>query len=233
MCTVSFVPVGHTNFMLISNRDESPNRDTLPPEIYSIKNVNVLFPKDAVAGGTWIGLSSRNRLICLLNGGFKTHEHGKTYRMSRGVFVTNLLIAENDFDEIDALQLNDIEPFTLIIINWKNELTLNEFVWDGTNKHMKDLPIKPKIWSSSQLYSEEIKEEREQWFTRFLNFEKVTYDNLMTFHHDAGEGNSDTNLIMNRFFVKTKSITGITKFDDKLKMHYEDLHSKKITACEL
>ena len=60
------------------------------------------FPKDAAAGGTWIGVSEKKRLICLLNGGFTAHTREESYRLSRGVVVTQLLSAEN-FKETIAI----------------------------------------------------------------------------------------------------------------------------------
>ena len=49
MCTVSFIPLSNEDFILTSNRDESPNRKTLTPQKYEINNVQLLFPKDEVA----------------------------------------------------------------------------------------------------------------------------------------------------------------------------------------
>ena len=74
MCTVTFLPLGNTDFILTSNRDEQRLRETLPPKIYEEDGVEMLFPKDKVAGGTWIGTSSKKRLVCVLNGGFIKHK---------------------------------------------------------------------------------------------------------------------------------------------------------------
>ncbi len=71
MCTVTYLPLGNNNFILTSNRDETPLRKTIPPKEYDENGVELTYPKDELAGGTWIGLSDKNRLVCLLNGGFK------------------------------------------------------------------------------------------------------------------------------------------------------------------
>ena len=47
----------------------------------------------------------------------------------------------------------DIEPFTLVLVDWSNELETYELVWDGLIKHFNKLPQEPKIWSSSTLYT--------------------------------------------------------------------------------
>jgi len=62
MCTVTFIPQGNNNFILTSNRDEAIGRKTLPPDFYDIEDTKMLFPRDAVAGGSWIGLSEKSHL---------------------------------------------------------------------------------------------------------------------------------------------------------------------------
>ena len=34
MCTVTYLPLENNNFILTSNRDEDPNRKTIPPNTY-------------------------------------------------------------------------------------------------------------------------------------------------------------------------------------------------------
>ena len=153
MCTVTFVPINDRDFVLTSNRDEAPSRETFSPAIYSIQNTKVLFPKDKNAGGTWIGVSEKNRLICVLNGGFGRHKRQEKYRMSRGLIAKNLMICDDLLDEIQNLECDGIEPFTMIIVEWENELTCYELVWDEKQKHFNTKPLKPMIWSSSTLTS--------------------------------------------------------------------------------
>jgi hypothetical protein len=111
--------------------------------------VDLLYPRDEEAGGTWIGSSYDSRLLCLLNGGFENHERKLPYRKSRGLIVTELLAAPELSVALEAIGLEDIEPFTLVTVEWKDELTLGEFVWDGAKKHRKLLSIGAQIWSSS------------------------------------------------------------------------------------
>ena len=227
MCTVTFIPRSFSDFVLTSNRDEAPSRLTIPPQKYDLNGTTLLFPKDSVAGGTWIGVSEKQRLICLLNGGFKAHVREESYRMSRGVIVTDLMQVSDFSDAITSFDFSGIEPFTMIVVDWENDLQLLEVVWDGTQHYVTEKPIAPQIWSSSLLYSEEVKAEREQWFSSFL-FEHMRpgSENALKFHTNAGNGNPETNLIMDRGFVKTKSITQITKDNGTVGMRYEDLQEK-------
>ncbi|NND87917.1 MAG: hypothetical protein HKM28_01575, partial [Flavobacteriaceae bacterium] len=128
MCTLTFLPNAH-GFILTSNRDEAPGRATLAPQEYTVEGVKLVFPKDVVAGGTWIGLSEKDRLICLLNGGFEAHQRESAYRLSRGVVVKDLLITDDIISSIEAYDLNGVEPFTIILTKWESALELYELVW--------------------------------------------------------------------------------------------------------
>ena len=234
MCTVTFVPRSATNFVLTSNRDEAPNRNTLPPKVYAGDGAQLLFPKDQLAGGTWIGASNKNRLICLLNGGFVAHERAERYRVSRGVIVTDLLSKPDAEKAIEGYNLDGVEPFTLILTDWAREIRLFELVWDGSQKHFSEKPLKPHIWSSSLLYTSEVKKKRESWFSQFLSKSTdPSKDELLQFHKKAGDGNRETDLIMDRGFVKTKSISQFLKNDDDICFRYEDLQNEQITISSL
>jgi len=231
MCTVSFVPKSSSTFVLTSNRDEEPGRNTLPPQLYHLDGTDVVFPKDEVAGGTWIGVSGQKRLVCLLNGGFTAHQRKKKYRMSRGIIVTDLLTTHILMDEIRSYDFTEIEPFTIILVDWEKQLRLFELIWDGAHSHISEKPLVPTIWSSSLLYSNPIKNKREEWFLKFLDSvgDHLTAESLLHFHKTAGDGSKDNDLIMDRGFVKTKSITQI-ELKERTNFRYEDLQKNKITT---
>ena len=125
------MPNPSIGFILTSSRDESPDRDTLLPAFYEEEGIKLLYPKDSLAGGTWIGASDKKRLICLLNGGFVPHKREENYRMSRGILVTQLLFADNAVTAIEDFNFIGIEPFTLILVGWEETVLLSELVWDG------------------------------------------------------------------------------------------------------
>ena len=210
MCTLTFIPKGANNFTLTSNRAEPPARETSPPALYIENGVQLLFPKDAVAGGTWIGSSEKNRVISIMNGGFVAHIRKDFYRKSRGLVVKDLLIADDVLAEIHNYNFEGIEPFTIIIVDWNEKLQLFQLVWDGTKAHFSEESIDPKIWSSSPLYPSELKAKREMWYCEFIkNHPNPSAEDIMNFHKTAGDGDPSSNLIMDRVFVKTKSITQI------------------------
>jgi len=228
MCTVTIFYKGNNDFVLTSNRDEAPNRKALPPEFYTINNTKMLFPKDPVSQGTWVGASEKQRLVCLLNGGFEIHKRKPEYRQSRGVVVKDLLSSEEIEKAVNNYDLNNIEPFTLVISDWSSSLQFYELVWDGEQKHFSKLQLGTHIWSSSTLYSKEMKNERRTWFSNFRKNTNLNASTLMAFHKTAGQPNLDYGVVMDRGFVKTTSITQIEKTKGELKMDFADMSSSKI-----
>jgi len=223
MCTVSFIYKGNKDFMLISNRDEAVNRRTITPKLYEENGVALLYPKDEVAGGTWIGSSSKNRLLCLLNGAFVKHDRKSSYKKSRGIIVKELLEVIDVFAEIHQYDFNDIEPFTLLIVDWNSELKLIELIWDGTKAQITNLPLEPKIWSSSTLYNAEMKLMRKQWFEEFLSQNGSSSKELLYFHEHYGIGDSMLDLKIDRGLLKTVSITMFEKKNTDIQVVYKDL----------
>lgn len=232
MCTVTLIPI-KSGFVLTSNRDEAANRETISPLVYDVDGVTMAFPKDKVAGGTWIGVSEHKRLICLLNGAFEDHIREVPYRKSRGVVVKEMLALSENSEVLDDYQLDGIEPFTLIMVDWKMGLNFWELVWDGDQKHISSLPLREYVWSSSPLYNAEMKAKRMNWFNKLKNTSALSPAELWEFHHTGGEGDPKIDLIMDRTFVKTQSITQIERKSKKTLLTYEDLSEKKIKKLEL
>lgn len=229
MCTLTFIPKPNDSFILTSNRDEAPGRATIAPAMYQIENISCLFPKDEVAGGTWLGVSEKKRLICLLNGGFEAHLREDTYRMSRGIVVKKLLVALDFVKAVEGFNFNGIEPFTLIAIEYGAALCLFELVWDGLKPHCSKKPLEPTIWSSSLLYTPAMREKREQWFLSYLETQRISVESILHFHKTAGEGDVQFDLIMDRGFVKTKAITQVINTNNTVTMKYVDLQNQKIS----
>ncbi|WP_435579790.1 NRDE family protein [Gilvibacter sp.] len=228
MCTLTFIPKNNADFSLVSNRDESPKRETLLPEVYRLEAADCIFPKDALAGGSWIGLSNKQRAVCLLNGGFERHPIG-TYGRSRGLLVLDLLQATEGEQLLESQDLAGVEPFTVVVIDWKDSLSLLECVWDGQEKHLQTLPIAPRIWSSRQLYTADVAAKREAWFTDFLNNNDSRLISQLHFHRTAGDGDPQNDIVMNRGFVRTKSISSIDKRADRVQFRYQELPEGAIT----
>lgn len=234
MCTVTFIPQANEGFILTSNRDEAPGRATFRPDIYNEAGTRLLYPKDAVAGGTWIGVSDKKRAISLMNGGFVPHSRKLPYRKSRGVVLKELLVFDKLFPVLDGYDFEKIEPFTAIVVEWMDSLSLNTVVWDGEQLHIIEEPLLAKIWSSSPLYLDRAKVKRQQWFSHFLTGKEALLKNeILEFHKTGGDGDIENNLIMDRGFVKTKSITQLVRNGDAVEMFYEDLETSETSRSLL
>ena len=224
MCTVTYIPTKKDQFIFTSNRDESPKRSTLFPDYYNEEGVDLFYPKDEVANGTWIGLSEKKRLVCLLNGGFEYHNPLLKFPRSRGLVVKELLRTNSLQKTIQDLNLEGVAPFTLLVVDWESDLTLTELVWCKENKHVTPLDVEsPHIWSSSTLYTEEMKIERKDWLDSCLKeFKVITQKEILDFHQNEQLGCVETALKMKRSRVETISTTSVLKEGEELSMHYHD-----------
>ncbi|PCI11536.1 MAG: hypothetical protein COB73_01710 [Flavobacteriaceae bacterium] len=225
MCTVTYLPLGENEFILTSSRDVPFARKPADaPKKYIEDDVEITYPKDGDAGGTWIGTSAKNRLICLLNGGYKNHQSKEKYRKSRGIIVKDLLKSENISEALTQIDLDNIEPFTLVIVDWNDGLELYEFVWTGAKKHLINIPKVPHIWSSSTLYDAATKKLRQDWFSQWQSgVSRYQQKGIINFHKTAGVGNDEIDVLMKREKGGTVSITSISRKKEKLHLIYEDM----------
>ena len=225
MCTVTFLPLANDDFVLTSSRDVGFKREKSDiPKCYEEHGVSLCYPKDGKAGGTWIGTSRNNRLICLLNGGFSNHKRKEVYPKSRGLIVKELLIAESFERTCMEIDLVGIEPFTLVVVSWKEKLELSEFVWDGQQRHLKKLVPGTFIWSSSTLYDDEMKGMRANWFKEWMGKNDLSKESILKFHKTAGIGSPEIDVFMKRDKVGTVSITQVSKGQELVEMDYEAFH---------
>jgi hypothetical protein len=186
----------------------------------------VFFPQDPQAGGTWIATSENNFTLCLLNGAFEKHERKMNYRHSRGKVLLDFF----EYNDVAAFannyNLQDIEPFTLIIVNSNSGLWLDELRWDATTLHHTVIDITaPHIWSSATLYTPAVIAQRKEWFSKWIIQHKdYQQEEILKFHEFGGDGDTQNNLVMNRADkVRTLSITGIKKDSWNYTMNYRDL----------
>lgn len=233
MCTVTYLPQ-KSGFVFTSNRDEhfSRSKTDFPFEKLIGKHP-VYFPQDPLAFGTWIAVTE-NSLVCLLNGGFTKHKHLPPYRKSRGIIVLERFNFDSFDSFVEAIDLNQIEPFTMISLSWdkSTKLNLQELVWDGETKHLSQKNSKENhSWSSSTLYDATIREQRNELFRSIA---PSTANEALNFHLTSGEELGEENRFkMSRpNGVKTISTSQIIRDKNRLTMDYynhEENTKTKIT----
>ncbi|MEO8255623.1 MAG: NRDE family protein, partial [Flavobacterium sp.] len=119
MCTVSFVCINDT-IIITSNRDEKIIRPSaIPPQSYTLNGKNIIYPKDQKAGGTWYVVDEKGTVLVLLNGADEKHEVKLPYRKSRGQIVLEIISSYSPKEFWDEIDLNNIEPFTLVLFQDK------------------------------------------------------------------------------------------------------------------
>lgn len=215
MCTVVFIP-GDKEIYVGSLRDESPKRPrAAKPEISELNGVSFLSPKDPMAGGTWIGVNNTGNIIVLLNGGFENHQRKNYYRKSRGLIVSELLASEVPVVEWNLVDMEDIEPFTLIV--WSNN-NLFQLVWDGRERYRIRLDeTLPYIWSSSTLYNSDAKIKREELFQNWIAMNppvsKLSLLNFFKSYNDDENG----------FMINRKEVTKTLSFSFIELSHSKDV----------
>ena len=231
MCTVTYLPLATNGFILTSNRDEQLVREVaLPPRKYQINKIPVFYPKDPRAGGTWIVTSGNDYTLCLLNGAVEKHISGEHYRLSRGVVVLDFFNYRDVHDFVSRYDFNNIEPFTLIIINSKATAKIHVLKWDGEKVILNEEDERqPQIWSSVTLYTNETIVARREWFNNWLkSTEQFTQSGITAFHRFGGTGDRYTDLLMNRENkVLTVSITSVLKTREETKLQYQDIVNNK------
>lgn len=222
MCTVTYLPKPESGFILTHNRDEHYLRGVASmPEIKTIHNTSVATPVDTQAAGTWVATSGEYTL-CLLNGGFIKHKHNPPYRHSRGKIILDFFEYKNVEAFVNGYDLQNIEPFTLIIIK-HNRREINQLVYDEIRLHHTVLDNNAAhIWSSATLYTEDDRVRRKKYFEHFLQHNTYTQEEIIRFHTNKYEQYTDEGILINREDVlKTVSLTSIHKSASVL-MYYED-----------
>ncbi len=226
MCTVSFIK-SSSNVIITSNRDEHIDRAlALAPAIYNLGNRTLFYPKDPKGEGTWFASRPDGEVLVLLNGGPEAHTSKPPYRKSRGLIVLDLIGASNPLDAWQQLDLHNIEPFTLVYFSLHE---LYQLRWDGLKKSTTKLDTAlGHIWSSSTLYSHDIRNERKRLFDNFTNgnYETLSPDDMIHFHNGKTQNTEDkqNGFIINRNqTLLTKSITQYVLSSNEAIINHHDL----------
>ena len=223
MCTVTFVN-SNGKHIITSNRDEKIVRPkSITPKTYLIQSKKIFFSKDPKAGGTWYAVDEIGDVLVLLNGAAEKHIHKPEYRRSRGLIVLDIIGAENCLEEWKIIDLENIEPFTLV---YYSNNQLYQLRWDEIKKETIKLDCsKNYIWSSATLYPKEVRAIREQWFFEFLSKkETVSPAEILHFHQYTETEDKENGLVINRNQnMMTQSISQTLIDQNKLSFTYLDL----------
>lgn len=233
MCTLTYIPTKE-GYIFTHNRDERSTRPT--SKVFKTKKLGdrtIFYPEDLEAHGSWIAFSNDNTAACLLNGGAKTYTRKLPYRKSRGLVVLESFDFKNPNEFYKEYNFENIEPFTLLIRSGDGlfQITHDE---DETSLKQHD-PQQTNIWSSTTLYTKEVRQKREKWFEEWLAQKpELNPVNIQTFHNSAGEGDSENDLIMSRWgILQTLSITQIATTKSSALLTYRDFIQQSLDQQKL
>jgi hypothetical protein len=136
------------------------------------------------------------------------------------LIVIELLVAYSFEETCKEIDLEGIEPFTLVVVDWKRKRQLFQFVWNGEQRYLKELDQRPYIWSSSTLYTNEMKGLRQEWFSKWFQEREISSASILKFHNEAGIGDPQIDVVLKREKVGTVSITQVVKTGAMVDMHY-------------
>ncbi len=78
-----------------------------------------------------------------------------------------------------------------------------------------------------------MKKQRENWFDDFRRNNEITAEKVWDFHHKAGIGDQHIDLIIDRGFLKTQSISQIEISENIKQFRYEELATGNIEILSL
>jgi len=222
MCTVSYVPE-QDGYIITSNRDETPSRSVCELAVKQIAGVDVHFPKDPKAGGSWFAFAESGYVACLLNGAYEQFDMSLEFPKSRG----NVLIDSFAFGDVDdfvtSYAFKGAAPFTLLLLR---EMDIHEIIWDDQEiRHTILDPTRRHFWSSVTLYPERVRTWRKNLFEHWSEAHPdPTQDEIMRFHRFGGVGDDSNDFVMNRDnVVRTLSISSVHHAEGRSNFLHEDL----------
>ena len=201
------------------------------PEIHEYKGINLIYPKDGRAGGTWIAASG-NRVACLLNGAFKKHQHNPPYRLSRGILLLDSFHYHHTDDFVQQYHFEGIEPFTLIWFDTEKR-RLFELRWDEKKMHLKKCPTEAAIWSSATLYTAETQLLRTALFKKFIeSTDPLSGQAIFDFHLYGSIGDPANDFVMNKpNGVETLSVSQIECASNTCFKHFDLMQDTHQVLC--
>lgn len=137
MCTLVALHgmVPRTRLVVAANRDEFFDRPAEGPALRATGSGTLLAPRDAAAGGTWLGLNRFGLFAALTNVACETPD---PERRSRGLLVVDALAAssaEEAAEKIRGLPMGTYNPFNLFVADARAALsfTYQDAVREVTN----------------------------------------------------------------------------------------------------
>ena len=186
MCTliVRHAPDAKDPVLVGANRDESFHRPSEPPQVIDEGHCRVLAPRDALAGGTWLGLNEQGVFAGLTNRFGKPTDPDRT---SRGEIVFRALEeagAAEGAAAIAELEATDYNPFHLLVVD---PTDMYAVVGDGERMSATRLDEELAV-VTERSFGAAANSRKRTLRRRLLDHEEVSLDLLREYLSEGGGG---------------------------------------------
>ena len=230
MCTATWLELpAPGSYELYFNRDESRlrGRATPPAIVTSDGGPDLLAPRDADAGGTWIATSALGVTVCLLNR-YQDAERAsvpKHRRRSRGLLVFDLATSGSVADVELALgrqELDRYPAFTVLAMAAGAESRSRPTAFHWTGREL--LPPEPPSWpvSSSGHDAEAATHARQLLWREIADGGGGTPEQALALHRSHRPERGALSPCMHRFVASTVSLTMVHVEPNRVGMRYAD-----------
>lgn len=221
MCTVSLIPTAG-GFRLIANRDERRSRQAgLAPQARTLGSRRALFPVDAAAGGSWVGVNDRGLAVALLNRyTMAAHDAcascvdarkdtGRGSLITRGTLVPLLLACDDLRSALASAWTIDrrrFAPFRLVLAQGSCAAVITSEAdrWSVQTRTLDG----PLMVTSSALGDAHVDAPRRRLFARLLAAGGWS-DGQRAFHRHQWSLRPDISVVMARSDARTVSRTSV------------------------
>lgn len=230
MCTLSIVPYGRENCRLVFNRDERRTRGFASPPAWHVVGARAaLFPRDADAGGTWVGLNDCGLVAMLLNrtdddASMALLTRGTNYQ-SRGVVVPRVLEARDLAGAVSLarrLPRGRFRPFRLVLLRGREVVVISASPRDSdeTCSELTD----PLMLTSSSLGDALVEQPRRRLFIQMMRTSRSERPRAQSrFHAYRWPHRPELGVLMSRPDARTVSRTVCDISPDAWTMTYESI----------
>lgn len=216
MCTLSWRHEGDGDgYHLFFNRDERKTRQRESgPSLVRENGVQLIAPRDADHGGTWLAVNEQGVTYALLNHyDLSAQRPAPKNPTSRGVLPIRL----GSGSSLEEMDLHAFRPFHLVRV--APSQSTRHWIWNGASLTDSILSEDDRPLTTSSFDSGRAIELRRQAF-RELG-ETPSTEALAAFHRSGSVHGSPYGVLMQRDDAQTMSITHIEVRSDKVLVDYE------------
>ncbi len=223
MCTLSWLPHphGHTFW---HGRDERVTRlPGEPPSIVRRGDRRAIAPRDADAGGTWVGVNDMGLTLGLANL-YPPEGVGEGGRVpglvTRGRIIDDLLVAATAREARALLETMDprvFAPFTLAVLEPGRPAELHR--WDGARLETRTTAA-PGLLITSSGAGRQVEERRHAEYARLAPGSPPRAEDIEALHRSHVESLGADSFCMHRAEAETASLTRVDVGIGRITMAY-------------